>query len=192
MLFLLASHNSNKKKEMELILPKEFEIKDLNDLGFETEIEETGKSFSENALIKARYFKEMTGLNCIAEDSGLEVVALNNEPGVYSARYAGLQKSDDDNIKLLLFKMKGLANREAQFHTVIACVFDDREYLFEGILKGLISEKPVGNYGFGYDPVFIPDGYQQTFAELGIDVKTKISHRSKAVKKMIQFFEDYK
>lgn len=177
---------------MAAILPIEFEIKDLNDLGFDKEIEETGKSLEENALIKARYFKEVTGLNCIAEDSGLEVEALNNEPGIYSARYAGLQRSDPDNIQLLLFKMKNIPNRKAQFRTIIACKLDEQELLFEGIVRGVIAENPRGDSGFGYDPVFIPDGYQQTFAELGIDVKTKISHRSKAVKKMIQFFEDYK
>lgn len=177
---------------MAAILPIEFEIKDLNDLGFDKEIEETGKSLEENALIKARYFKEETGLNCIAEDSGLEVVALNNEPGIYSARYAGLQKSDPDNIKLLLFKMKDIPIREAQFRTIIACILNEQEFLFEGIVKGVIAEKPRGDSGFGYDPVFIPDGYDLTFAELGLETKTKISHRTAALKKLIYHLGNYK
>jgi len=192
MLLLLASKNPNKKKEMEAFLPNEYEIKDLNDLSFDKEIEENGKSLEENALIKARYFKEATGLNCIAEDSGLEVTALDNEPGIYSARYAGLQKSDQDNIKLLLFKLNGQSNRDAQFRTIIACILDDQEYLFEGIIKGVIAENPRGDSGFGYDPVFIPVGYNQTFAELGIEAKTKISHRTEALKKLIHHLEDYK
>lgn len=192
MLLLLASKNPNKKKEMEAILPNEYEIKDLNDLGFEKEIEENGKSLEENALIKARYFKEATGLNCIAEDSGLEVAALDNEPGIYSARYAGLQKNDRDNIKLLLFKLNGQSNRNAQFRIIIACIMDEREYLFEGIIKGVIAENPRGDSGFGYDPVFIPFGYDRTFAELGIETKTKISHRTEALRKLIDHLEHYK
>jgi len=190
MLLLLASHNPNKKREIEATLPAEFEIKDLNDLGFDHEIEETGKTFEENALLKARYFYNATGLNCIAEDSGLEIIALNKEPGVYSARYAGLHRNDQDNINMVLFKMKGMQERDASFRTLIACILNGSEYLFEGIVEGSIALQPSGTLGFGYDPIFIPKGYTKTFGELGIEVKSKISHRSKAIEKLIAFLKN--
>ncbi len=187
MQLLLASHNRNKKLEMQAILPKHIMVLDLNDLGIQDEIVEDGNSFEENALIKARYLKNLTGMNCIAEDSGLEVFALDLAPGIYSARYAGPQKNDWDNIQLLLKKMDQLSNRQAQFRTVIACLLEHREFIFEGLVRGHISREALGNSGFGYDPIFIPDGYSNSFAQLGNEIKSEISHRSQAVKKLMDF-----
>ena len=191
MQLLLASHNLNKKKEMQGILPASFQILDLSDLNITDEIEEYGASLEENALIKVRYLHHMLKLNCIGEDSGLEVEALNGAPGIYSARYAGPEKKSNENIKLLLKNMEHSTNRNAQFRTVIALILNNTEYLFEGVIKGTIAHDRAGLYGFGYDPVFIPEFYNQTFAELGDEVKLKISHRSRAVQKLVSFINTF-
>ncbi|MBK6545963.1 MAG: RdgB/HAM1 family non-canonical purine NTP pyrophosphatase [Saprospiraceae bacterium] len=191
MILLLASKNKNKKKEMQLILPPSIEIMDLNDLEFEEDIEETGKTLKENAILKAQFLYQKLKVNCIAEDSGLEVEFLEGNPGVYSARYAGPQKNDLENIKLLLDHMKTANNRNAQFRTVIAGIINNQEFTFEGIIKGKIANISAGNSGFGYDPIFIPEFFDQTFAELGEEIKSKISHRSRAVQKLLHFLQSY-
>lgn len=191
MQILLASHNPFKKKEMADILPSTFQILDLHDLNIIEEIEENGNSLEENALIKVRFLHRKFHLNCIGEDSGLEVEALNGAPGIYSARYAGPQKKSEDNIKLLLKNMEDVTNRKALFRTIIALILNDQEYLFEGQIKGHIADYPVGHYGFGYDPVFIPEFYDQTFAELGDHIKSKMSHRSRATQKLIHFINSF-
>lgn len=189
---LFASHNPNKKKEIQSMISYEFTILDLNDIGITEEITEDGNTLEENALIKARYLNNKLNMDCIAEDSGLEIESLNGAPGVYSARYAGIPKNDLDNIHLVLENLKNLPNRNAQFRTLIALIYKNTEYLFEGKIKGSISFKPVGLSGFGYDPIFIPEGYNQTFAELGDSIKNKISHRSQAVIKLMNFINSQK
>ena len=188
---LLASHNPNKKREMQRVLPPPFILRDLHDLNVHEEIEESGTSLEENARIKARHLHDRLHMNCLAEDSGLEVDALHGAPGVFSARFAGPQKSDSDNIALLLQKMEMMEARAAQFRTVIVLILEDREYLFEGIIRGRIERKPAGNGGFGYDPVFTPEGYDKTFAELGDAIKTAISHRSIATRKLVHLLQHY-
>ena len=192
MKLIIASHNSNKKKEIRKVLPDSYQLQDLNDIGLLEEIEENGKTLEENALIKARYLHLLLNENCFAEDSGLEIESLNGEPGVRSARYAGEQRNDENNIQLVLKKMKDKTNREARFRTVIALIYDHREYLFEGTVSGVIALEPKGKHGFGYDPVFIPESYNQSFAELGDEIKVKISHRSMAIKKLVRFLETQK
>jgi XTP/dITP diphosphohydrolase len=138
-------------------------------------------------LQKARYVKEKFGFDCFADDTGLEVEALDNAPGVYSARYAGPDHNSESNMKLLLKNMEGITNRKARFRTVIALLMDGKEYLFDGIVEGVIIDEKRGNSGFGYDPVFVPNGYNETFAQLGSDIKNNISHRAKAVLKLHDF-----
>ncbi len=192
MILILASHNPNKKKEIEKVLPLTYQIKDLNDLGITEKIEEHGNTLEENALIKARYLYKLFQVHCIAEDSGLEIEGLHGEPGVHSARYAGPDRNDERNIQLVLNKMLGESNRAARFRTVIALIIDGREYLFEGTVPGRIASEAKGFSGFGYDPIFIPDPYSQSFAELGDELKVKISHRTRAIQKLIQFLESQK
>lgn len=192
MILILASHNPNKKKEIEKVLPLTYQIKDLNDLGITEKIEEHGNTLEENALIKARYLYKLLQVHCIAEDSGLEIEGLHGEPGVHSARYAGPDRNDERNIQLVLNKMLGESNRAARFRTVIALIIDGREYLFEGTVPGKIASEAKGYSGFGYDPIFIPDPYSQSFAELGDELKVKISHRTRAIQKLIQFLESQK
>lgn len=192
MILILASHNPNKKKEIEIVLPLTYQIKDLNDLGITEKIEEHGNTLEENALIKARYLYKLLQVHCIAEDSGLEIEGLHGEPGVHSARYAGPDRNDERNIQLVLNKMLGESNRAARFRTVIALIIDGREYLFEGTVPGKIASEAKGYSGFGYDPIFIPDPYSQSFAELGDELKVKISHRTRAIQKLIQFLESQK
>jgi XTP/dITP diphosphohydrolase len=192
MLLILASHNKHKKQEIEKMLPEGFEIKDLNDLDFHEEIEETGNSFEENALIKARYLHSKMNCNCIGEDSGLEVASLNGEPGIYTARFAAKNQSPLSNMQLLLSKLKNQSNRKANFRTVIALIYNDREYIFEGQVEGSIAKQESGSGGFGYDPIFIPEHYEKTFAELESTIKTNISHRSRAVKKLLDFLSTQK
>lgn len=192
MILILASHNPNKKKEIEKVLPSTYQIKDLNDLGITEKIEEHGNTLEENALIKARYLYKLLQVHCIAEDSGLEIEGLHGEPGVHSARYAGPDRNDERNIQLVLNKMLGKSNRAARFRTVIALIIDGQEYLFEGTVPGKIALAAKGDSGFGYDPIFIPDPYSQSFAELGDELKVKISHRTRAIQKLIQFLESQK
>ncbi|MGB1019614.1 MAG: non-canonical purine NTP diphosphatase [Flavobacteriaceae bacterium] len=189
MKLVFATHNKNKIKEIVPLLPPFFELVSLDDLGCHEEIPETGKTLEENALIKASYVKTHFGLNCFADDSGLEVLALGGAPGVYSARYAGASKSDRQNIDKLLSEMQNITQREAQFRTVIALLLNNNNYFFEGIVKGSILDQPRGQGGFGYDPVFRPEGYTDSFGILPSAVKNQISHRARAVTKMLDFLK---
>ena len=189
MKLIFATHNSNKVKEI-LPLVGDNKLSSLDDLGFHDEIEETGKTLEENALIKARFVYDKFNENCFADDTGLEVECLEGAPGVYSARFAGNQKNAENNMDKLLDLLKNKTNRKAQFRTVIALIIDGEEHLFEGIVKGEILDKKKGDKGFGYDPVFLPDGYDQSFAELPINEKNKISHRALALKKLNKFLND--
>ncbi len=186
MQLIFASHNAHKAKEIQSLLPIGFELKTLNEVGLLEEIPETGKTLEENAGIKSRYVWERLGLPCFADDTGLEVEALNGEPGVYSARYAGLQKDSNDNMKLLLERLKDSDNRKARFRTVISYIIENKEYLFEGIVEGQIATEPSGTHGFGYDPLFIPDGSNKTFAEMELAEKNTYSHRARAFRKFVE------
>lgn len=182
-----STNNEHKLEEVKAKVGKYYQVLSLKDLGDDTEVEETGVTLEENALIKANYLWNTYGYNCIADDTGLEVEALDNAPGVYSARYAGEHKSSEDNVKKLLSELSGVENRKARFRTVIALILDGKKYIFEGKVDGIITNEAKGNSGFGYDPIFQPDGYDQTFAELTLDEKNKISHRAKAVEELILF-----
>ena len=189
MKLIFATHNYNKVKEI-LPLLGDNELSSLGDIGFHDKIKETGKTLEENALIKARFIYDKFNENCFADDTGLEVECLNGAPGVYSARFAGKQKNAGDNMEKLLELLKKKTNRKAQFRTVIALIIEGEEYLFEGIVKGEILEKKIGNEGFGYDPVFSPKEYDQSFAELTLNEKNKISHRARAFKKLNKFLNE--
>lgn len=184
---VFASSNQNKVTEIQKVVGSKIKLLSLNDINCTEEIEETGKTFQENALIKARYVFEKYKLNCFADDSGLEVVSLNNEPGVFSARYAGEPKNDNNNTQKLLRELTSKPNRNACFKTVIALVIDGKKQFFEGKINGQIALQPIGDGGFGYDPVFIPNGYDRTFAQMTLDEKNTISHRAIAIKKLIAY-----
>lgn len=190
MKIVFATHNKHKIAEVQQMLPPEVELVSLADLGCE-EIPETGKTFEENALIKARFVKEHFGLDAFSDDSGLEVEALNGAPGVYSARYASPEKNDHENMALLLRNLERQSNRKARFRAVIALVFQGKEYLFEGQVVGKIAYQRQGYQGHGYDPIFVPKGYDQTFAQMSTEEKNTISHRAEAVAKLLQFFKKY-
>lgn len=181
---VFATQNPHKAREIEAKLGDGFTIISLDTLGITEEIPETAPTLEGNALMKARYVYEKTGRNCFADDTGLEVEALNGEPGVYSARYAGLQKNPEDNIRLLLEKLQPHSNRKARFRTVIALIIEGKEYTFDGIAEGEIISSKRGEEGFGYDPVFVPAGHTRTFAEMTLDEKNELSHRAKAFAKM--------
>jgi XTP/dITP diphosphohydrolase len=183
---VFATNNPHKAREIEQILGGRYAIKTLKEIGCLEDIEETEDTLEGNALLKARYVRDRYGLDCFSEDTGLEVEALDGAPGVITARYAGESKSPDANIALLLKNLEGAANRKARFRTVIALIQDGQEWLFEGICNGSIAKEKHGTAGFGYDPVFIPEGYPQTFAELGDEVKNEISHRAKATEKLVR------
>jgi XTP/dITP diphosphohydrolase len=163
----------------------------LSDIHCEEDIPETGATIPENALIKARYVKQHYKMDCFADDSGLEVEALNGAPGVYSARYAGNEKDTDKNNGKLLEELKNASNRNARFVTVIALVVNGKEFVFEGDIKGTIVNEPRGSNGFGYDPLFVPEGYDLTFAEMPSQLKNSISHRAIAVQKLITFLKEH-
>lgn len=182
-----ASGNKHKLEEIRKVLPQNILLVSMRDLPFDGEIEEYGKTLEENAAIKARFIHEHFGVDCFADDTGLEVMALQGRPGVYSARYAGEACSFEDNVKKLLGEMEGVDDRSARFRTVICLIINGKENLFEGIVSGSITTAPHGSQGFGYDPVFVPEGHQQTFAEMDIDEKNEISHRARAVKALSAF-----
>lgn len=184
---LFITSNKNKLKEIKLKLTDAIEINDLSSINFTDEIAEPFETLHENALAKAQYIHSRYKINCFAEDSGFFVEASNGEPGVYSARYAGEEKNDAANIQKVLKNMEGIQNRNAYFCTVIALILDDKEYLFEGKIHGKITDKIIGENGFGYDPIFIPNGYDKTFAQIDITEKNRISHRAIAVDKMVNF-----
>lgn len=188
MKLVFATNNKHKLDEVRKITSRHpVEIVSLAEINCFDDIPETADTLEGNALQKAHYIQEKFGLNCFADDTGLEVEALNNAPGVYSARYAGPGHDSEANMKKLLYEMEGKENRKARFRTVIALVWNGKTYTFEGIVNGTITTAKRGENGFGYDPIFIPEGYDQTFAELGDNIKNQISHRAKAVEKLDEF-----
>jgi XTP/dITP diphosphohydrolase len=184
---ILASNNIHKMEEIKHFIGNQFEILTLDQIGFEGDIEESGSTLSENSMIKAQYIFDKYQQNCLADDSGLEVLSLNNEPGVYSARYGGPQRNHEDNMNLLLKKLEGKTDQSAQFRTVITLIFEGKINQFEGVVKGKIINKKKGEQGFGYDPIFVPDGYDRTFAQMSLTEKNGLSHRTKAIEKMIEY-----
>lgn len=186
---IFATNNRHKLEEVSQILTGKVEILSLEDIGCFDDIPETADTLDGNALLKARFVKEKYGYDCFADDTGLEIEALGNEPGVYSARYAGEQRNANDNMEKVLANLAGKESRRAKFRTVIALIEGDKEWLFEGKVEGEIALTKSGATGFGYDPIFRPDGYTQTFAELGNETKNKISHRAKAVEKLIEYLQ---
>ena len=191
MTLVFATNNQHKLDEVRKITAGNTEIVSLSDINCHEEIPETADTLEGNALQKARYIKEHFGYDCFADDTGLEVEALHNAPGVYSARYAGPGHDSEANMNKLLHEMEGKENRKARFRTVIALILEGKEYLFEGVVNGTIIKEKKGGSGFGYDPIFMPDTYAQTFAEMGNDIKNRISHRAEAVKKLTAFLSDY-
>ncbi len=185
MKLVFATNNPNKLKEVQSKLSN-YEIVSLKELGINEDIPETGSTLDENALIKARYLYERYKTDCFADDTGLEIESLNNEPGVYSARYAGEDKSSDKNMELVLSKLEEKENRKARFRTVVALIQDGKETLMEGIVEGTIIETKTGNDGFGYDPIFMPNGYDITFAQMDMETKNRISHRGLAIDKLVE------
>ena len=185
--FVFATNNAHKLEEVTAILGNKIELLSMKDINCHADIPETADTLEGNALLKARYIFENYQLDCFADDTGLEVEALNGAPGVYSARYAGDAHNSEANMKKLLQDMEGIENRKAQFRTVFALIINGKEHLFEGIVKGEITKHRHGTSGFGYDPVFIPEGYTQTYAEMGNELKNKISHRAPATNKLCTF-----
>lgn len=186
---VFATNNLYKTKEVQQLLSGQYEVLNLKDIGCTTDIPETADSFAGNASLKSRYVNEHYQLDCFGDDSGLEVEALNNEPGIYSARYSG-ERGDEANLQLVLKKLEGQLNRRARFRTVISLISNGEEFFFEGVVQGTIRETPSGAQGFGYDPVFEPDGYTQTFAEMSMEQKNEISHRAIAMRKLIAFLKE--
>lgn len=192
MKLVFASNNLNKIKEIQSILKGSIQLLSLEEIGCHEEIPETAETIEGNAILKANYVTEKYGYDCFADDTGLEVTILNGEPGVYSARYAGEQRNADDNMNKLLEALLDKEDRSAQFKTVIALNIKGEQHLFTGIAKGNIILDKTGNHGFGYDPVFQPENYSETFAELASEVKNKISHRAKATQQLIDFLNTAK
>lgn len=184
---VFATHNPNKIKEIHTLLGGAFRILTLDEAGIDTDIPEPHATLEANAGEKSSVIYKMTGMDSFGEDTGLEANALNGEPGVLSARYAGEQKKAEDNIRKLLTAMEGATDRSAQFRTVISLIMDGREHLFEGVCPGVITTAPRGDQGFGYDPVFIPSGSEKTFAEMDLAEKNQYSHRAKAFRKLIEW-----
>lgn len=183
---IFATSNANKVSEVNKLLPKNIQVHSLKDIGFKDELPETQDTIEGNAIQKAETLYQLIGKDCFAEDTGLIVPALNGAPGVYSARYAGPQKNDQDNMDLLLKKLQDHSDRSAYFKTVIALFIDGKHFTFEGRAEGRIIESPRGNQGFGYDPIFLPNGYNTTFAEMNMSEKGSISHRAKALQLLIE------
>tara|TARA_R100001377_G_scaffold22908_1_gene12320 strand:+ start:407 stop:982 length:576 start_codon:yes stop_codon:yes gene_type:complete len=187
MQLVFATNNLNKLEEVQQLIPKHITLLSLKDIGCEVDIPETQNTIEGNAIQKANYIKTHYGYNCFADDTGLEVETLNDEPGVYSARYAGEQRDANDNMDKILTNLENQDNRNAQFKTVIALHLNDSLKTFTGICKGHITETKSGTKGFGYDPIFKADGYTQTFAEISLDEKNRIGHRGKAVQQLVDF-----
>ena len=191
MKLVFASNNAHKIGEIQLLLPKTITVLSLKDIGCFEDIEETASTIEGNAILKANYVTENYGYDCFADDSGLEVDFLHGKPGVHSARFAGEQRSDEDNTFKLLQLLKNETNRKANFKTIICLYLDGKQTLFEGIIDGNITNEKKGTQGFGYDPVFQPDGYKNTFAEMEQHEKTTISHRGIATRKLIAFLHNF-
>jgi len=187
---IFATNNNHKLTELSAAVNKNFILKSLSDIGFNEDIPEPFDTLEDNALAKVRYLHERYRINCFADDTGLEIEALNGEPGVYSARYAGETPSFEDNMNKVLTNMESKTNRKANFRTVISLIIDRKETQFEGICPGNIMTEKYGDEGFGYDPIFMPDNFQETFAEMDLSVKNEISHRGLAVKKLIAFLNN--
>lgn len=185
---VFATNNIHKTEEVAKILSPDYEVLNLKDINCLVDIPETGDSFAENATLKSTYVYENFGLDCFSDDSGLEVEALNNAPGIFSARYSGI-KDDQINLELLLKNMEGQTNRKARFRTVISLIQNGKNHLFEGTIEGTIRTSPSGNKGFGYDPIFQPNGYEITFAEMEMTEKNNISHRALAMQQLISFLK---
>lgn len=190
MKIVFATHNQHKLKEVIELLPSTIQLLSLDDIGCFDEIPETGKTLEENAKIKADYVTTEYGFDCFSDDTGLLIDTLNGAPGVYSARYAGEQKKAQDNMTKVLTELKGNTNRKAHFKTVVHLNLKNESYSFEGIVKGLITEKEFGTHGFGYDPIFRPEGYNDTFGELPSEIKNAISHRGRAINNLVAFFKN--
>jgi XTP/dITP diphosphohydrolase len=184
---VFATNNAHKLEEVAAKIGGKIKLLSLDDIGFTGDIEESGTTFSENASIKSYYIYQKYNLDCFGDDSGLEIDALNGEPGVYSARYAGGHGNHAANMDKVLAKMKNESNRKARFRTVISLIWDAKEYFFEGAIEGTIRYERSGSAGFGYDPIFQPDGYTVTFAEMSLAQKNSISHRAIAVGKLLEF-----
>jgi XTP/dITP diphosphohydrolase len=187
-----ATNNKHKIEEVAFAIRNKITILSLSDIGCFEELPETRDTLEGNSLQKAQYVFTNFSIPCFADDTGLEVEALKNAPGVYSARYAGSQRNPDDNIDLLLKNLTGIANRKAQFRTIITLIGLDKIYTFEGIVKGTISAERKGSAGFGYDPIFIPEGHSKSFGEMSLEEKNQMSHRAIAVKKLVTFLSSYK
>lgn len=187
MKIVFASNNKNKVQEIQNQVPESIQIVTLEEIGCFEDIEETGTTLEENAIIKANYVTEKYDLPCFADDTGLEIEALNGEPGVYSARYAGEEKNSEANMQKVLENLNGVSNRKAQFKTVIALNINNEQYLFTGTVEGEIRNEQKGTNGFGYDPIFEPEYLGKTFAEMTLEDKNKMSHRGRAVEKLITF-----
>ncbi|MBC7605334.1 MAG: non-canonical purine NTP diphosphatase [Burkholderiales bacterium] len=190
MTLVFASNNPNKIQEIQQLMPKHITILSLASIGCKEDIPETADTIEDNAILKANYITKKYGYNCFADDTGLEVEALDGAPGVHSARYAGEHRDTEDNINKLLAAMKNKINRNACFKTVIALNLNGKQILFTGVARGKINLEQKGNRGFGYDPVFTPEGHDLTFAEISISLKGEISHRGKAVKQLIDFLKN--
>ncbi|MEZ4796264.1 MAG: non-canonical purine NTP diphosphatase [Flavobacteriaceae bacterium] len=190
MQLVFATNNLNKLKEVQALIPSQIKLLSLNDIGCLEDIPETQHTIEGNAVQKAEYIKTQYGYDCFADDTGLEVDALNGEPGVYSARYAGAQRNADNNMNLLLKNISQKDNRKAQFKTVIALHLNGKLHTFTGICKGKITLQKSGKKGFGYDPIFKPNGYEQTFAEMDLELKNKIGHRGKAINQLVSFLNN--
>ena len=187
---IIASQNQNKLVEFKKILGDKINLFSLSDIGLNQEIPENEKTIKKNAMFKAKFVNIQTGKNVFADDTGLEIDSLNGEPGVYSARYSGVDRNSDKNIELVLRKLKNKANRNSRFKTIISLIIDGKSVNFEGVVEGKITEKKRGSNGFGYDPIFQPNGYSSTFGEMSLKEKNKISHRSIAINKMIQYLKE--
>ena len=192
MKLVFATNNLNKLAEVQKMLPKSIQLLSLSDIDCFDEIEETETTLEGNAKLKANYITEKFGYNCFADDTGLEVESLNGEPGVYSARYAGLENKAENNMQKLLAELKNKSNRKAQFRTAIALNLNDEKFIFEGICKGEILTHKQGEKGFGYDPIFKPNGFDTSFAEMTSEEKNSISHRGIAIQKLVEFLSEYK
>lgn len=188
---VFATNNAHKLQEVQYALNGVYQIVSLKEIGFTDDIPEPYETLEENALTKSKTISEKFNINCFADDTGLEVEALHGAPGVYSARYAGEKCSFQDNVNKLLYEMQTFKNRKAKFRTVISLIINKKEYQFEGEVKGHISTNKTGTEGFGYDPVFIPDGYRSSFAEMSLEEKNKISHRGQAVRKLVEFLKNF-
>jgi XTP/dITP diphosphohydrolase len=187
---VFATNNAHKLEEVAAKIKGKINLLSLADIGCVEDIEETGTTFRENASLKSRFIYDKYHVNCFGDDSGLEIEALNSEPGVYSARYAGEHGNHAANIDKVLTSMKGITNRKANFRTVISLLWNGEEHFFEGIVNGIIRNERSGSEGFGYDPIFQPDGYEKTFAEMSLNEKNKISHRALAMADLLDFLKE--